>query len=415
MPRAIERLSAVAVNKLAKRKGVFCDGGGLYLHSDAPAQCSWLFRYRVDGKTRWMGLGPYPAIPLAKARELAANARTLKALGTDPIAQRDAARGAARLAAAKAVTFSECAKSYIKAHRAGWRNAAHVAQWENTLRDYAYPQIGGLPVQAIDTPLVMGVLEPIWTEKPETASRLRGRIENILSWARVRGYRDGENPARWKGHLDHLLPAKSKVRRVRHHAAMPYAEVPGFMAALRQENGIGARAFEFLILTAARTGEVTGLRWREIDLKKRLWTVPADRMKAGNEHRVPLCSRALAILQAIEPDQVNGDAYVFPGSKPQKPQSNMVFLMLLRRMKHGDLTAHGFRATFKTWATERTNFPREVVEAALAHVAGDKLEAAYQRGDIFDKRLRLMTAWGDYCGTKPSRAINVFSMRGVPV
>jgi integrase len=263
-------------------------------------------------------------------------------------------------------------------------------------------------VQAIDTSLVLKVLEPIWTKKPETASRLRGRIENILSWAKVRGYRDGENPARWKGHLDHLLPAKSKVRRVRHHPAMPYGEAPAFMAALREQASTSARAFEFLILSAARTSEVTGLRWCEIDLKKRLWTVPADRMKAGNEHRVPLCSRALTILQAIKSNQVDGNAYVFPGNKPKKPLSNMVFLMLLRRMKHRGLTAHGFRATFKTWATERTNFPREVVEAALAHVAGDKLEAAYQRGDIFDKRRRLLDAWDAYCTKSKTSEVVAF-------
>jgi integrase len=309
------------------------------------------------------------------------------------------------------VKFRECAENYIKAHRAGWRNAAHASQWENTLSAYAYPHVGALSVQAIDTSLVLKVLEPIWTTKPETASRLRGRVESVLSWAKVHGYRDGENPARWKGHLDHLLPAKSKVRRVRHHAAMPYADVPAFMGMLREQESIGARAFEFLILTAARTGEVVGLRWREIDLKSKLWIVPGDRMKAGKEHRVPLCPRAAAILQAIKPDKIEGDTFVFPGSKLQKPQSNMVFLMLLRRMKIGHLTAHGFRATFKTWATERTNFPREVVEAALAHVAGDKLEAAYQRGDIFDKRLRLMTAWADYCGTKPATHANVVSMR----
>jgi len=399
MPRSIERLSAIAVSKLAKRRGMFCDGGGLYLHSNPPAQCSWLFRYRIDGKPRWMGLGSYPSISLAKARELATNARTLKAQGSDPIQQRHADRAAARLADVKAVTFKECAENYIKSHRAGWRNATHASQWENTLRAYAHPHIGSLPVQAIDTSLVLKVLEPIWTEKPETASRLRGRIENIIGWAKVRGYRDGENPARWKGHLDHLLPAKSKVRRVKHHAAMPYAEIPAFMAALREQDGLGARAFEFLIQTAARTSEVTGLRWREVDLKKRLWTVPGERMKAGNEHRVPLCSRAIAILHAIKPDRLDGDTFVFPGSKPQKPLSNMVFLMLLRRMKLGDLTAHGFRATFKTWATERTNFPREVVEAALAHVAGGKLEAAYQRGDIFDKRRKLMDAWAAFCAT----------------
>jgi integrase len=210
-----------------------------------------------------MGLGPYPAISLAKARELASNARTFKALGTDPLDQREAERGAARLAALQIITFKQCAESYIKAHRVGWRNAAHASQWENTLRAYAYPHIGALSVQAIDTSLVLRVLEPIWTMKPETASQLRGRLETILNWAKVRGYCEGENPARWKGHLDHLLPAKSKVRRVQHHAAMPYTELPGFMTALREQGGMGARAFEFLILTAARTGEVIGARWYE--------------------------------------------------------------------------------------------------------------------------------------------------------
>jgi integrase len=411
MPRPIERLSALGLSKLAKRKGVFCDGGGLYLHSDPPAQCSWLFRYRLNGKTRWMGLGPYPAISLAKARELASNARTIKALGTDPLVQRDANRAAARLAAVKTITFKQCAESYIKAHRVGWRNAAHASQWENTLRAYVYPRIGALSVQAVDTSLIVKVLEPIWTTKPETASRVRGRIETILNWAKVRGYRDGDNPARWKGHLDHLLPAKTKVRRVKHHAAMAYPELPAFITALREQDGIGARALEFLVLTAARTGEVIGARWKEIDLKNRLWTVPAERMKAGKEHRVPLCPRAISILQAMKPENVESGAFAFPGSQPRKAQSNMVFLMLLRRMKLGDLTAHGFRATFKTWAAERTNFPREVVEAALAHVAGDKIEAAYQRGDVFGKRLRLMTAWSDYCSTKPSTKVEVVPMR----
>ena len=411
MPRPIERLSALGLSKLAKRKGVFCDGGGLYLHSDPPAQCSWLFRYRLNGKTRWMGLGPYPTISLAKARELATHARTLKALGTDPIDQRDAGRAAAHLAAAKVITFRQCAESYIKAHRVGCRNAAHASQWENTLRAYAYPRIGALSVQAIDTSLIMRVLEPIWTAKPETASRLRGRIETILNWARVRGYREGENPALWKGHLDHLLPAKSKVRRVQHHAAMPYVELPGFMNALREQDIVAARALEFLVLTAARTGEVIGARWQEIDLKNRIWTVPAERMKAGKAHRVPLCPRAIAILEASKPERIGADALLFPGSKPEKPQSNMVFLMLLRRMKLGHLTAHGFRATFKTWATERTNFPREVIEAALAHVAGDKIEAAYQRGDVFDKRRRLMTAWAEYCATARATETNIVSMQ----
>jgi integrase len=412
MPRPIERLSALSLSKLAKRKGTFCDGGGLYLHSDPPGQCSWLFRFRMNGKTRWMGLGPYPAISLAKARELASTARTVKALGTDPLDQRDAAREASRLAAAKMITFKQCAESYVKAHCVSWRNAAHASQWESTLRAYAYPHIGALSVQAIDTSLVMRVLEPIWTTKPETASRLRGRLEAILNWAKVRGYRDGENPARWKGHLDHLLPAKNKVRRVQHHPAMPYAELPEFMDALRKLDSIGARALEFLILTAARTGEVIGACWGEIDLRNKLWTVPAERMKSGRSHRVPLCPRAVAILQATKPENTEAEALVFRGSKPKKPQSNMVFLMLLRRMNLGHLTAHGFRATFKTWATERTNFPREVIEAALAHTAGDKIEAAYQRGDVFDKRRHLMAAWSNYCGIRPLMETKAVSMRG---
>jgi integrase len=408
-------LSALGLSKLAKRKGVFCDGGGLYLHSDPPTQCSWLFRYRMNGKTRWMGLGSYPAISLGKARELASNARTLKALGTDPLDQREAARTATRLAAAKMITFKQCAESYIKAHRVSWRNAVHASQWESTLRAYAYPHIGALPVQSVDTSLVMKVLEPIWTVKPETGSRLRGRIETILNWAKVRGYREGENPARWKGHLDHLLPAKSKVRRVRHHAAMAYGELPEFMAALREQDGNSARALELLVLTAARTGEVIGARWSEIDLKNKIWTVPAERMKAGKDHRVPLCSRSVAILQAITPEKMVADTFIFPGSRSQKPQSNMVFLMLLRRMQLSHLTGHGFRATFKTWATERTNFPREVIEAALAHVAGDKIEAAYQRGDVFEKRRRLMNAWSDFCGTAVATETKVFPMRGQAV
>jgi integrase len=408
MSRPIERLSAVALSKLARRKGVFCDGGGLYLHCDPPAQRSWLFRYRMNGKARWMGLGPYPAVSLAKARERAANARSLKALGADPIDQRNSGHAAARLDAAKLVTFRQCAESYINAHRVSWRNATHASQWRNTLSTYAYPHIGALSVQSIDTSLVMKVLDPIWTKKPETASRVRGRIESILDWAKVRGYRDGENPARWKGHLDHLLPAKGKVRRVQHHAALPYDELPVFMAALREQDGVAARAFEFLILTAARTGEVIGMRWSELDLKNSVWTVPTERMKAGRQHRVPLCSRAVAILQSIKPSKVDAVAFVFPGSKPQRPLSNMAFLMLLRRMKHGYLTAHGFRATFKTWATERKNFPREVIEAALAHVASDKIEAAYQRGDVLEKRRKLMDAWAEYCNTPSTGKVVAF-------
>ena len=270
-----------------------------------------------------------------------------------------------------------------------------------TLATYAYPHIGALPVQAVDTGLVLKVLEAIWTTKPETAGRVRGRLESILDSAKVRGYRDGENPARWRGHLDKLLPAHSKVRQVEHHAALPFAELPAFLTSLREQEGIAARALEFLILTAARTGEVIGACWNEVDLLDKTWTVPAARMKAHREHRVPLAPRALAILDDMQAAQ-HGDAFIFPGGKPGRPLSNMAFLMLLRRMGRGDLTAHGFRATFKTWASERTSFQNEIVEASLAHVIGGKVEQAYRRGDLYDKRRRLMQQWATFCTTQPT-------------
>ena len=309
------------------------------------------------------------------------------------------------------------------------RERKHAAQWEATLATYAEPIIGALPVQAVDTALVMKVLEqevrdaldkptaPLWTARPETASRLRGRMESILDWAKVRGHREGENPARWRGHLDKLLPARAKVRKVKHHAALPYDEVPNFMTVLRAQEGIAARALEFAILTAARTGEVIGARWGEIDIGEKLWTVPAIRMKAGKEHRLPLSARAVAILKEMKPlrqvsdGQNEADAFVFPGGKHGKPLSNMAFLMLLRRMKHDDLTAHGFRSTFRDWAAERTNFPSEVAEMALAHAVGDKVEAAYRRGDMFERRRRMMTAWATFCAvSKPAADDNVTTM-----
>ena len=281
-----------------------------------------------------------------------------------------------------------------------------------TLSTYAYPIIGTLPVQAIDTALVLNVLEPIWTAKPETASRLRGRLEGILDFAKVRGYRDGENPARWRGHLDKLLPARSKVRAVEHHAALPYAELPSFLAALREQEGVAARALEYLILTAARTGEVIGARWNEIDLLDKTWTLAAARMKAHREHRVPLSARALTILEEMQSAR-DAHTFVFSGGKAGLPLSNMALLMLLRRMGRADLTAHGFRATFKTWASERTSFQNEIVEAALAHVIGGKVEQAYRRGDMFEKRRRLMQQWATFCttATAQQRQSNVTPLR----
>jgi integrase len=342
-----------------------------------------------------MGLGPYPDISLAEARDKAMVQRKLRLDGLDPINVRQAAR-------VKAMTFEACAEAYIASHRAGWRNPKHAAQWSATLKTYVYPIFGDLLVQAVDVGLVLKAVEPIWTMKPETAGRVRGRIESILDWATARGYRRGENPARWRGHLENLLPARSKVRRVEHHAALPYSEIGAFIAELRRQAGIAARALEFLILTAARTGEVIRARWSEMNLKDELWTIPAERMKAGKEHRVPLSDAALAIVEDMQ--AIRSGDFVFPSANTGRPLSNMAMLKLLKRMKRGDLTAHGFRSTFRDWAAELTVFPSEVAEMALAHVVGDKVEAAYRRGDMFEKRRHLAAAWAAYCSAPPLSA-----------
>jgi integrase len=411
MTRTTGRLNALKVTRAASKPGMYADGGGLYLQV-TPGGASWIYRYMLKGCAREMGLGPLALYGLHDARAKALDARRLRHEGVDPIEARRAARAKERLDTARVMTFKQCADSYIKAHRAGWRNAKHAAQWEATLATYAEPIIGGLPVQAVDTALVMKVLElevrdatSLWTAKPETASRLRGRIESILDWAKVRGYREGENPARWRGHLDKLLPPRAKVRKVEHHAALPYSELPNFMVALRAQDGVAARALEFAILTAARTGEVLGARWGEIDTAEKLWTIPSERMKAGKEHRVPLSARSMAILQHMKPlshfsqGQSAAEAFVFPGGKYGLPLSNMAFLMLLRRMGREDLTAHGFRSSFRDWAAERTNFPSDVAEMALAHTVSSKVEQAYRRGDIFERRRSMMAVWATFCGT----------------
>jgi integrase len=372
---------------------------------------SWLYRFSLQGKAREMGLGSLSAVSLSEARIKAGECRRLREEGVDPIEARKVRREQAALDAAKSITFKEAAANYIASHRAGWRNEKHASQWENTLATYAEPVLGRVSIQAIDTTLVLKVLEPIWKTKPETASRLRGRIEAILDWAKVRGLRQGENPARWRGHLDHLLPARSKVRRVKHHAALSYAELPDFIAKLRAQEGVAARALEFTILTAARTGDTIGAVWYEVNTSDKVWTVPADRMKAGKEHRVPLSSRALAILR--EGHDMQTSDYVFPGGKAGKPLSNMAMTEVLRRMGRRDITVHGFRSTFRDWAAERTNFPSEVVEMALAHAVGDKVEAAYRRGDLFEKRRRLMAEWASYCNTPSAVGRDkVIPMRG---
>jgi integrase len=387
-------LSARTVQTLRK-PGMYLDGRGLYLRIGPGGNKSWIYRFALGGKTRDMGLGPSPDISLAEARERAAAQRKLRLDGTDPIAARQAGRQQAKLDAAKTLSFKECAERYIASHEAGWKNPKHAAQWPATLGAYVYPVFGKLPVHAVDVGLVMKAIEPIWTEKPETASRVRGRIESVLDWATARGYRQGENPARWKGHLENLLPARSKVRRVEHHAALPYAEIADFMAGLRQQEGIAARALEFAILTAARTGEVIGAKWDEIDTDAKVWTVPGARMKAGREHRVPLSDAASTIVEKMAATR-QGD-FVFPGGKAGRPLSNMAFLMTLRRMGHEDLTAHGFRSTFSDWCAEQTNTPSEVREMALAHTVSDKVEAAYRRGDLFQKRRALAEAWAAFC------------------
>ena len=412
MARAIWRLNALKVEK-AKEPGMYADGGGLYLRVTPQGTKNWVLRYMLDRKPHWMGLGPLQLYGLGEARARALDARRKRHEGIDPIEARRALRAKLRLDAAKAITFKQCAESFIASHEAGWRNAKHKYQWRATLASYAYPVIGALPVQAVDTALVLKVLEAIWAAKPETASRVRQRIENILGFAKVRGWRDGENPARWRGHLDHLLPARSKVHAIEHHAALPYAELPAFVGRLQERPAVAARALEFLILTAARTSEVIGARWNEIDLLDKTWTVPAARMKAHREHRVPLSPRALAILKVMQSDRQSdaNDAYVFSGAKAGIPLSNWAMIMLLRRMNGGEFKVHGFRATFKTWASHRTSFQNEIVEASLAHIIGGKVEQAYMRGDMFEKRRRLMQQWATFCTTAPAPQSNITPLR----
>ena len=397
MARTINRLSHRKVETL-KKPGMHSDGGGLYLQvtqgSDGTPRKSWLFRYAVSGRERQMGLGPLADVPLAEARDLALTAREMRRAGKDPITEREVSRAEASLVAAKSISFDECATGYIAAHRAGWRNVKHASQWTNTVATYCSPIFGKLPVQLIDVGLVMKAIEPVWSTKPETAGRVRGRIERILDWAKVRGYRDGENPARWRGHLDHLLPARGKVRRVKHHAALPYSELPAFVAALRGRHAVAARAMEFAVLTAARTSEVLGAKWSEIDLNVRQWKIPAERMKAGREHRIPLGNRAIEIVRNMMANKQND--YIFCGDS-RATLSNMSLLMLLRRMGHDDITTHGFRSTFRDWVEEQTDTPKAVAEMALAHTIGSAVEAAYRRGDLLEKRKVLMDRWDRYC------------------
>ncbi|RQS74631.1 site-specific integrase [Burkholderia sp. Bp8977] len=404
--RKIHRLSAIGVEK-AKNPGYLGDGGGLYLQVSPSLTKSWIFRFKLHGRSREMGLGPYPVLSLADARKRAEDCRRLLLDGVDPIEARKAGRLQQKLQAARSMTFADCASTYIAEFRDSWKNPKHAQQWENTIETYANPVIGKLPIQDVDTNLVVRILDPIWKEKQETASRLRGRLEAILNWAKTRELRTGENPARWRGHLENLLAKKSRARSVKHHPALPYEEIGAFIADLRQQEGIAALALEFTILTAARTGEVIGATFDEFDDEQRVWSVPAGRMKGERAHRVPLSLRAAQIVKELR--SVHASSFLFPGRSLEKPLSNMAMLALLKRMGRGDLTVHGFRSTFRDWSSELTGYPREVAEAALAHAVGDQVEAAYRRGDLFSKRRQMMEAWAKYCDT-PRRSGDVVPM-----
>jgi integrase len=408
------------VSKLLRQPGRYHDALGLYLVVVNARNASWQFRYQRAGRERFMGLGPTHTVSLKVAREKAQAARLSLLDGVDPLEARQTAKAAAAAEAAKALTFRDAAAHYYEQHAAKWDNRKSAEQFVSSLRKYAFDLIGALPVAAIDTPLVLKVLEQpveatlgydagqLWATRPTTADRVRNRIESVLDWATVRGHRSGDNPARWRGHLDQVLPARRQLARPEHHAAMPYAEVPAFMAELATHKSVAAVALRFLILTAARTGEVNGARWSEIDFETATWTVPAERMKARKEHKVPLSEQALELLRSVYAEA--GNDYVFIGARAGAALSETAMATMLRRMG-SKITVHGFRASFRSWAAERTAYPREVAEMALAHSIGDAVERAYQRSSLFDHRRRLMAEWSSYC-LAPPVAGEVVRLRG---
>jgi integrase len=405
MARLIGRLSARQVKNAKPKKGrdwaELSDGGNLLLQvttgKDGHIRRSWVFRYELDHKRHEMGLGPTHTISLREAREVAKHNRQLLLKRVDPLEARNQQARQQRLEAAKAMTFGGCVEAYLETHDVAWKNDKHRHQWRMTLTKYCLP-IADLPIKDIDTDLVLRVLTPLWKTRTETAKRLRARIARVLSWAKGRGLRNGENPAAWSGHLSEMLAAPGKIMKVRHHPALPYKEIGAFMGELRKRHSVSARALEFLILTVARTSEVIGARWSEIDFDEKVWTISSERMKAGRTHRIPLSPRAMAILKSLPR---RGDR-IFD-------LSNMALLRLLHSMRSG-LTVHGFRSTFRDWAGDHSTFPREVIEAALSHVIGDKAEQAYRRGDALMKRRKLMDSWASYC-ERPVRAGNVTELR----
>ena len=374
-----------------------CDRG-LYLQVTKNGTKSWLFRYKspLTAKQREMGLGPLSLVSLAAARELTIECRRQLLNGLDPLEERKQVKRAQQLANAKSITFQEAAEKCIESKKPEWKNAKHAQQWSNTLTTYAYPIFGDIAVSDVDTNLVLKAIEPIWISKAETASRVRQRIETVLDWARARGYAEGENPARLRGHLDNILAKTAKVKRVKHHPAVPYKQISEFMEQLRERKGSSALALEFMILTAARTGEIRGAKWEEIDLTTNVWTVPAERMKAGREHRIPLSKRAVAILMSIQSNR-NPEEFVFSGWKAGSGLSDGALLALMKKIAFGPYTPHGFRSTFRDWAAEEAyEFSNETVELALAHTIKNKAEAAYRRGDQLERRRELMAAWANY-------------------
>lgn len=394
MVRKAKDLSALEVSRLTK-PGHHAVGGvaGLYLYVNEASARSWVLRIMVGEKRRHMGLGGYPDVTLAQAREKARQARDEVGTGVDPIAKRKNLASELRAQQLRETTFKQAATAYVEAHGDSWSNSKHRAQWTSTLETYVYPVVGSLHVRDVSQEHVMKILEPIWKTKNETASRVRGRIESVLDWATVRGYRSGDNPARWKGHLDHLLPAASKVRKVEHRKALPFSEMPNFMPELRGQAGMAAKALEFAILTAARSGEVRGATWAEFDLDGKLWTVPASRMKANKEHRVPLPESAVLLLKSL-PKLEESQVVFFAPRGGQL--SDMALTQVVRRMGV-DAVPHGFRSTFRDWAGEATDYPRELAEHALAHTLDNKVEAAYRRGDALERRRTMMNDWATFC------------------